>query len=337
MATQLLEVPVITKVGYEANNRVQILLPRSNPIRRIIMEFKITIKAGSTVPTIKKNNDLFNLIKNIQLEGGVTTIFSFSALQKYLLMTKDFGVNPVISTFSSPTANSSVALYIRLQYDFAINNKGVLRNLGQVLLPSNFSELKFSVDWGAIGDIYSTVSNGSIGTGADETYCKLSIVGAYNDGKDGDSLIPSEPPLLREITETDNAIEKEHTNLSSDARIVPITATGNLILQQLITSKKNITDGNPLLSDDVISLIKFEDIRGGRELYIQQTWNNLKAQETVDQSETVKTAGALLLDWADFRAGGLVVPTTESIQMQLTTQAPTTNKNNAVQVLNRFI
>ena len=335
MATQLLEIPVNEKLVFKSGQVVGIALPRANPIRRIVLDFNIVLKSGANIGNTVKNGGWLNLIKNIKIQAGEATLFSMSANQKFTLDSIEHGAEPPISAISNAGANGEGSnMQCIFSIDYSLNRKD-LRALQQVLLPRQYSDLRLIVEWGTTDDLYVTPRDATVNE--DKSYCHVGIIGAYNDSRDGDNVIPDNPPTIYEIARNYELIDREYTSLDGDNREIGITPTGNTILQQLLITHENITDGNPKPSDTVVRTLQFQDIRGGRETYKRIDWHKLKAQMKTDFYLQKNYKGYLWIDWADFRYGGLAVPSTEALKMQLTTKAPADNKKNIITVVERYI
>ena len=331
MATQLLEIPVVETIDYVENGENQIRLPRQNHIRRINLDFTIDITTAFA-GAVNKPYDFLNLIKRVKLEAGTTTLFSWGAAQKYIMDWIELGVKPL-----KDSGGQAVKEYkVRLSHDFALRRKA-LRSLSEVLNPAQFADLKLSVEWGDRGDIRDGDNAAVIDK--NDTQCNVSLITAYNDSKEGANLIPDSPPLIREVQRNRVDISRAYADLDGDSLEVDIVPTGSTILRRFLYAEKNVTAPatSPLYADDVIRNLQYQDIRGGRELYVRDSWLRMIAQNKTDFSLRDRPAGVLCEDWLDFRAGGLFVPSSEALKAYFTTAAPAGGQTNALTVLERFI
>ena len=332
MATQLLEIPVVETIDFIENGENQIRLPRQNHIRRINLDFNIDVTTAVSAGGVLKPYTYLNVIKRVKLEAGTTTLFSWNAVNKYIMDWIELGVKPLRDADGRGPSNFK----IRLSHDFALRRKA-LRSLSEVLNPAQFADLKLSVEWGDRGDIKD--GEGDAVIDKDDTQCNVSLVTAYNDSKEGANLIPDSPPLIREVQRNRVDISRAYADLDGDSLETDIVPTGNTILRRFLFAEKNVTAAgtSPLYADDVIRNLQYQDIRGGRELYVRDSWMRMIAQNKTDFSLRDRPAGVLCEDWLDFRAGGLFVPSSEALKAYFTTNAPAGGQTNALTVLERFI
>ena len=335
MSTQLLEIPIVKELDYIENGEDQIRIPRQNHIRRLNFDFTAVLKSGAAAPDTAKNLGWIAALKRIKLEAGTTTLFSWSAPFKRYLDIVELGTEPVMSALSTPAANASGSeMHFRFAHDFALERRS-LRSLGEVLNPAQFADLKLSVEWGDAGDVYTNKADGEFDD--KKTKCRVSMVVAYDDDKEGANLIPSKPPLIREVQRNRVDIDRKYSDLDGDSLEVNIVPTGNTILRRYLFAQSNVASTNPALADDIIVNAQYQDIRGGRELYLRDSWNRLKAQMKTDFGLQKGYTGVLAEDWLDFRAGGLFVPSSEALKAYYTTNAPENNETDGLTVLERFI
>ena len=335
---RLLQKPLVQEIEYKKNKEVKIVCPSENLHRRWTLVFFITIKAGATVPTNPKHNDFLNLIKKITVyhDGGKTRS-SYSAVDKRFFDLFKHGTFSVKEALATPNANGTATMKYTMTIDFA-RRKKILSDYSALLDAPRSQSVYLGIEWGDISDIYGTVGTGDID---DATHCRVSIIEAYDDGikVEGQPNLDEVRKNLVFIKEeiSEHLIDKAYESFDADmieAKILPVNST---MISQLFFTKQNITDGNPVFSDSVVTEIKIQNVEGAGEIIVTDFWANLVDATKTDYTLETLPAGMLFVDWLDQRQRGLIITAADALKMRLLTIAPAQGKKNSIRVYSEFV
>ena len=327
-------------IPYKAGRQAHIEVPQDRAIRRITMKFEIKVNAGVTPPTNRKNLHYLNIIKAIilDLNGGVQKIF-IDGKSKYFSTLFELGVYPTAtSVIATPAANNSTTYKVTFNLDFAQQIQ-TLSDFSALLNAPAIGSLNLIVDWGLITDIFGTANTATIDT--DDTKVTISYVEVFDNGSsDGVDLQAAlnNAVDIRERIDTPTAIDKEYDSFGTNETSIDILPVPSLILSQMIMTFNNITDGNPLLDNDVIKHFSVENVRAAGEPIIIDSWERYHDTLKMDYRLQDNTpAGVGFVNWVDQRQGGLRNGAIDALKIKILTKAPTANKKNGVVLLTKFI
>ena len=327
-------------IEFKAGRQVSIPIPQDRPIRRITTTFTIKVDAGVTAPTGRKNSHYLNLIKAIilDLNAGDQKLFH-TGKSKYFQTLFELGVTPdETKVIATPAANGSATYKITYNFDFA-QNPQTLSDFTALLNAPALGSAKLIVDWGVIGDIFGTVNTATVNE--DDTKVEITYVEVFDNGQEGGTNLNdalAQAIDIRETVDTPKAIDKRYRSYGTDEIELAILPVPALILTHMFFTESNTTDGNPLLSDSVLTHFKIENIRGAGEPIILDDWNRFKATLKMDYRLAESApAGVGYINWVDQRQGGLRNGAVDALKMRMLTAAPTANKKNGVTVVTKFI
>ena len=328
------------KLPFKSNTQQKLELPQDRPIRRITMRFRLNVKTGATAGSSPKVNGYLNIIKHIQvLMNGTQQKFFIGGPAKRQHDYFKTGVYPVMSNVATiPGANANYDFYFTVSFDFA-QNPSNLSDFSALLNAPALGSLDLLVDWGAIGDALSTVGNTTIDeskSGVDVSYVEVFDNGDSDGVNLGDALANAID--IRLVQETAHQIDKEYNSFGTNETYVDILPVPALILNHMIIAQKNITDGNPTNTNDVITHFSYENIRGRGEPIMSDRWETFHDTLKSDYNLNVAApTGIGFIDWTDQRQGGLRNDAVDAIKLKLLTNAPATNKKNGTVLVVEFV
>jgi len=341
MATRLSNRFINEKIKFAKNGEGRIEIPRDNPIRAIILWFEIKVTAGSsTAPASRKNNHYKNIVKKIKLErDGSENKFALSAVTKYFVAWMEHGVKPYETDADTPAAGQSVTHKFQLQFDFA----QVPRNPSDftALLNNDLSSLDLIVEWGDIGSIFGTANGATVDT--DDTFVQVEIQEAFDNRAPAPESDPGIEAYLangldyKELEETVHPIEQAFDSFDLNELVIDVKPVPVRIVKEMWRTLKNITDGDPSESNEVVTHFKFANIRGrGESIWrarFKQAWAATKQLLALDSLPE----GVLWFDWVLFRQGGFRNNVSEASKIKLLTEAPASSKKNGLLVWRRYL
>ena len=232
------------------------------------------MKTGATAGSSPKVNGYLNIIKHIQvLMNGTQQKFFIGGPAKRQHDYFKTGVYPVMSNVATiPGANANYDFYFTVSFDFA-QTPSNLSDFSALLNAPALGSLDLLVDWGAIGDALSTVGNTTIDeskSGVDVSYVEVFDNGDSDGVNLGDALANTID--IRLVQETAHQIDKEYNSFGTNETYVDILPVPALVLNHMIIAQKNITDGNPTNTNDVITHFSYENIRGRGEPIMSDRW-----------------------------------------------------------------
>lgn len=340
MGTRLSNRFINEKIKFAKNGEGRIEIPRDNPIRAILVWLQVKVNAGSSAPTGRKNNHYLNVAKKIKLErDGSENKFALSAITKYFVDHMENGVKPYESDVTTPAASGSATYNVQLQFDFA----QVRRNPSDftALLNNDLSSLDLIIEWADINAIFGTPNGATVDT--DETYAQVEIQEVFENGAPAPQSDPGIEAYLnngldyKETEETVHAIEQEHGSFDLDEQIIDVKPVPVRIIKEMWRCLKNITDGDPSESNDIITHFKFANIRGrGESIWrarFLQAWAATKQLLALDTLPD----GILWFDWLMLRQGGFRNNVSEASKIKLLTKAPASGKKNGLVIWRRYL
>lgn len=341
MATRLSNLFINKKIPFVENGEGRIEIPRDNPIRAMMLHFVITVKGGgTTAPADRRNHHYQGAVKKVKLErDGNENKFAWSLRTKYYVDWLENGIKPWETDIPTATASGEVTYEVQVQCDFA----QVRRNPSDftALLNNDLSSLDLIVEWNDIKDIFGTPNSATIVT--DKTYCEVEIMPVFDNGIAGGENDPGVEAYLangldyKELEETVHPIEQEHTSFDLDERVIDVKPVPVRVVKEMWRALKNITDGDPSESNDVITHFKFANVRGrGESIWrarFKQAWAATKQLLALDSIPE----GVLWFDWLLFRQGGFRNNVSEASKIKLLTKAPASGKKNGLIVWRRYL
>lgn len=331
----------IGNVKFAKNDAVAFELPQDNPVRRVSLDFEIvlTTPAAQTPATGVRPNGILKLLKKIAvIMNEVDNKFAISGFTYFHTSKFQNATSPFLTNAdaTAPTAGNSVTERYTITIDFA-QNKNNLNDMSGLVNAPALSSFDLRIDWGAISDMFETVGDTVIDA---LTNCNISIDEVYDDGIGANEL---DAAILGAVdfreTESTFLITKENDSFGTneqEEKMLPVPST---ILEQCLLTEENITDGTPALSDDVITHIKVQNVRGGQDLIFLDKFDALRRQQKSDYAlETdVNNAGVIFINWAELRFGGLLNNVVDAIKFKFLTAAPAALTTNRILVYNKHI
>lgn len=340
MATRVANRFIVEKLKFKKNEEVLYDLPRDRAIRRLIMRLTVKVNAGSSAPVDRITMHYMNAVKKIRLiRNGSDVKINVDLVSKYLADWAENGVKPAESSISTPAASGSATYTQSVIFDFALNRK-LLSDFRALLNARALSSLQIAVEWGDIGDIFKTVNGASID--ADGTYFQISLDEVFDNGaprEAGDAGLSAYLENARDIREqvdVPHVIKQQRESFDLDEDVVDVGPVPSLVLFEQIRAIKNFGTTDWEHSDDVITHIKYANIKGGGESIFRQRWKDW--QETTKQDLTLDDlpSGVGFLNWVQQRQGGLRNTDPDAIKLKLLTAAPASGKENAIIVYRKF-
>lgn len=341
MATRLINRFLTEKLEFKENDTVLYKIPRDRAIRRITAWVQIKVNAGATAPTGLKHNHYLNLMKKIKLiRNGSDSKITTDGPTKFIADTYEMGVEPYATSSGTPAASGSFTYNIAFVFDFAIN-RADLSDFRALINARRLSSLEFSMQWGAIKDIFGTVNGCTID--ADDTHISFSLDEVFDNGQprgQGDQGLDAYldgAVDIREQIETEVEIDQARDSFDLDEQSISVRPIPANVWFELVRARKNTTDGDPEDSDDVITHVKYQNIKGGTESIFLDDW--IKAIATLKQDNGLDNAikGGLFINWLRQRQGGLRNLEPDAIKIKILTKAPASGKKNGVIIWRKFV
>lgn len=342
MVLKIKEAWIPERLKFEQAGRTNsIAIPQVNPLRRIVADVYIEVKAGTTPPTGRKHNHFRNFIQGLRLMMNADDVkFHWTGVMKAEIDRFEFGTDIVEDGIAEPTATKNAKYHIQFLFDFSTDRKS-LSVTDAILDGPNLSSLRFYCDWGTVSDIWTTPGTASIvETG---TYVEFSMQECYDNGIEaGPNEIMLADALanridIREQVSTPVEIDQAHKSFGTDEQRVKLLPVPALFLTQVYYTATNKTDGNPEPSDDVVDFVNVSNIQSSGEPIMLNKWDKLIAQNKLDFGLEERPTGFYYLAWTDQRQGGLQNYEDDALKLRLLTQAPATSKKNQIQVFTRYI
>ena len=319
----------IGKLAFKADNTEVLKIPRINAIRWLDMDFFIKHVATASDP-IEIQDTILNIIKSMKLTiDGDELRMNEDARKAFFFETIEKGTEPATNKDDNQALSTTKTWFVHLRWDFAVNrlNEHDIR----ALLPARlYSKLELSVDWGAVGDMFSA-DPGTI-TVADSG-CKVEVREAFDTenkvafakGQAGEGFI--------EFRETIASLDVDvvHTNLTDDTLEHTIKPNPRLITKQLFLTK----DSGGVRVDDVIEKIRLEDTRGSGDIISTRDWDMLNRYLKTEYQLESLPAGIGFNDYVDQNGVGLLTDNDGSIKFKIQNIAPTGTEK--FEVLTRYI
>lgn len=341
MATRLINRFLTDTLDFDENDTVIYKLPRDRAIRRITAWVTIKVNAAATAPTGLKKNHYLSLLKKIKLmRNGSDAKITTDGPTKFIADTYEMGVEPYATASGTPAASGSFTYQVALVFDFA-QVRANLSDFTALINARRLSSLEFIVQWGAIKDIFGTVNGATVDT--DATKIEFSLDEVFDNQqprRDGDPGLDSyldNAIDIREQIETEVEIDQARDSFDLDEQSISVRPIPANVWFELIRARKNITDGDPEDSDDVITHIKYQNIKGGTESIFLDTW--ISAIATLKQDNGLDTAikGGLFINWLRQRQGGLRNLEPDALKIKLLTKAPASGKKNGVLIWRKYV
>jgi len=327
---------MVQHLEWKTNGQALLELPQDNPVRRVNLHGVIKITTGSTAGTGIKNGGLLNLIKRIQVRlNGHDNIFDVDLRTYFEALTFEYGTKPFISSFSVPSASSAGTFYFEIPIDFALIRHQI--SDFSALVPAHaLDSFELIVDFGAIGDVITTANNTAV-TDADSRI-DVSIIEVYgtDTAQEMDDILGGLTKVYEGVEQTE--IDSAHTSYPADELPVQIRPVPARHLSALLVALKNVTDSNPANADDVITQVKIENVKGGGESIFHEYWKPMQRMQKLDyRLESDNITGSVYFDWVDQRNGGLSNISVDALKYKFLTNAPASNKKNAIRIYKKFI
>lgn len=340
MALRIQEVPEVDKIEYAANQEKHVRLDRTSLFRRYTCKVNFTITTGSTAfrASAVKRHGLLNIIKKMRHEIGSGDLkFSLSGIDKFYKDWFELGIKPYMDDLTDVAANSSKTFSIYFLFDFAAARR-VMSDFSQLFNAPAMQSNDLYFEWGSINDLYASGNApNDIEIDADKTNVEISTLRVFEDGS---SPVQIED-VLNNLVDPHIGVEQfpidhAHTSFDDSIQRIPINPTRTLIVSQMVFALKNITDGNPEFSNDVIPELKWVNVLGGGEVIIQNRFEHIHAANRIDFKLFDHPNGVIYMDWPDQRQGGLRNNRAEDLEIRLKTLMPDAGKQNAIRILYTF-
>lgn len=340
MATRIANRFIVEKIPFKKNEEVLYDLPRDRAIRRLTMQLQVQVNAGTTAPSDRTTMHYMNAVKKIRLiRNGIDVKINVDLVSKYFADWAENGVKPTESSVSTPAANASATYRQTVIFDFALSRK-VLSDFRALLDAQALSSLQIAVEWGDVGDIFQTAGTAAIDT--TNTFFQVSLDEVFDNGARREAGDPGLPALLqsardiREQVDVAHEITQQRESFDLDEDVVDVTPVPSLVLYEQIRCVKNYGSPDWTHSDDVLTHIKYANIKGGGESIFRARWKDWHNTTKQDLSLDDLPGGVGFLNWVQQRQGGLRNTDPDAIKIKLLTAAPASNKKNAIIVYRKF-
>lgn len=342
MVLKLKESPVSEKLKFEeAGVTNSIAIPQVNPLRRLVADVFVEVKAGTTPPTGRKHGHLRNFLKGMRLIMNADDIkFHHTGVMKYVLDKFEFGTDPVEEGIAEPTATANTKYHIQFLFDFSSDRK-TLSVVDALLDSPRYASLRFYMDWGTVSDIWETPGTAEIVKSG--TYVKFSMWEAYDNGAEAgpdeimlaDALANSTD--FREQVATPVEIDQARKSFGTDEQRIKLVPAPATFTTQIHYTATNKTDGNPEPSDKVVTWINYRNIQSAGEPIKLVSWDTCKDQNKMDFGLENRPDGFVYVAFTDERQGGLQNIEDDALKLILLTEAPASGKVNQIQTFTRYI
>lgn len=269
-------------------------IPRDKPIRRIVLRFFWSITNGGS--GVLDEDGVLNLIKGIRLVAdGNRTLVHLNGRMANFLEKYEKGTAPYL--VDGTESNETATAYATLMLDFSLNRK-LEKDLSALLMAHRFSSLKLFVDWGAVGDAYSTTTGTSF-TDANSG-CEVEIREVSGITESGDvgqpnsiNIRDANPPQLIEQIKTID-LEASKTEFDTNAQNIDITPAPSNILTQALLALDNDARTNDRVTD-----IKVQRQSPETENILEREWLSIWSENKTEYGIETLDTGFFLLDYLD--------------------------------------
>lgn len=270
-------------------------IPRDKPIRRITLRFFWSITNGGS--GVLGGDGAMQIVKGIRLVAdGNKTLVHLNGQTAYLMEKYEKGTPPQYTNGPTTATTSTAELFVVL--DFALNRK-LEKDLSALLMAHRFSSLKLFIDWGSIGDAYSTTT----GTSFNDASCGCEVeirevaglieAGDQTNEAAGKNVRDINPvELIEQIKIID--LEVSRTEFDTNAQQINITPAPANILTQGFLQLDNGNRTNSRITD-----IKVQRQSPETENIIERKWDSIWGENKTEYSVESATIGFLLLDYLD--------------------------------------
>lgn len=311
-------------------------IPQDNPIRRIKLHGKIKVTTGATAGTGIKNGGLLNLVKRIQVRlNGHDSIFDIDLKSYFAALTFEYGCKPFISTFAIPAASTNATFDFEVPIDFALI-RNQISDFGALLPAHLLDSVELLIDFGDITDLLTTKATTVITEAGSKIALSIIEVYATESAAELEDIMKNLTKVYEGIEQTE--IDGSHNSYPADELPIQVRPVPARHLAACLFGLKNITDGNPAYSNDVVSQIKIENVKGGGEFFFHEYFENLQREQKLDfRFENDNSVGIVYLDYGDIRNGSLDNVDVDAIKFKILTAAPAANKKNALRIYKKYI
>jgi len=337
MVLQTKERPLSQSLEFEKNITKRVEIDRDNLIRRMALLFNITVTSGASAGTTIIQDDLLNIVKKIRLVMDADDNKFNVDLTKWLFVEQvEKGTLPKRDVFAIPANNTSTKFQILVNADFAQARQN-LSDVTALLDAPNKSSLFLEIDWGDITDVIETVNDTTINTISE---VKISLTEVFDDaGAEANAKLASAGFIdLREGTDQ-FLLEKANTSFDDSVKQEQVEPVPANILTHLLITKEDITSvtGSPTRENDVVDVVKVENIKGVGEKIIQVSFEQLTFGNKAEYGLESPQTGVSYIDWIDQRRGGLANFVAEAIKWRFLNPAPASTETNSIDLYTRFV
>lgn len=340
MVLQTKERPLSLNLEYKLNDTGRVEIDRDNLIRRLVLQFEITLDtpAAMTAGTTPIEDDILNVVKKIRLVMDADDNKFNIDLTKWLIVEQiEKGTIPQRDALSIPAAGNTSTHVVVVNADFAIFRQQ-LADIQALLDAPNKSSLNLEIDWGDITDVLEVPNDTTVL--AASTLVRINLVEVFDDeGAEATAKLAASPFTdLREGTE---AFEVTQAFTSFDDSILQkqVEPTPSRIRTHLLVTKEDITSvsGSPTRQNDIITQLKVENVKGNGEKIFQSRFDTAHFNNKSEYGIESLFTGALYIDWVDQRRGGLANFVAEAVKWRFLTNAPVATETDEIQLYKRYI
>ena len=340
MVLQTKERPLSINLPFAINDTARVEIDRDNLLRRIVMQFEITLDtpAAMVAGITPIEDDILNLVKKIRLVMDADDNKFNVDLTKWLIVEQlEKGTIPKRDAITIPAAGNSATMTIVVNADFAIFRQQ-LSDIQALLDAPNKSSLFLEIDWGDISDILTT-PNDTVVLAA-STLVRINLVEVFDDegAEKNAELAAQQFTDLREGTEAFDVTQAK-TSFDDSIQQEDVDPTPSRIRTHLFVTKEDITSvsGTPTRENDIITQLKVENVKGNGEKILQSRFDIAHFNNKSEYGIETLFTGALYIDWVDQRRGGLANFVADALKFRFLTNAPIATETDEIQLYKRYI
>ena len=337
MGTRLQTKILPNKSELKVDTENQIKLIRDFALRRKTIKIHLELTTGGTASGALKNNGVLNMIKKIKVILNETEILrSYTGLEKAIVDYFETKHPPTHTVDAVIAANGRLIWEWIFDIDFS-STRFILSNFDAVLPLPNTDSANLVIQLSNPNDIYTNAD--AVSLDEDKSYITQTDVILYNSpsntNKDLKAVLNDAIPIY-EGSNTREDIEREYDGFENNQWQAPFTPVPALILDTFFFAWQNVTDGNPILSNDVINMLRVRNVISDRSLYTNR-WEIAVSTQLRENQMLNQPAGVLWLDWKDELQGGIRNVDADELKTVLLTPAPTAGKKNAISRFTRYV
>jgi len=266
---------LINSASFGANTSEQtkiIKLPRTNWLRRIKLNGKISVDAAGTSPN---NATIQRLLKNIEVKAnGNASLVSVSGEDLAQINLREYKTNENIMPNG---IQSTTTYYFSWIIDFAVNMSNS-NDLSALVPAQNFTSFDLILNTNrttiAAGNSDTTLTSFDVNVVLDEVYMTDNEAEAMYGGK-------NYPKLLKVlIAQFEGSIDTAHSNYSGTIPIMP-----GYVITKLLLRTSDTADLTAVSKNDLVSSYKlYQHTTAGNFTWDMQDWRSSQLQDVLEHN-----------------------------------------------------